>query len=427
MAYRAFGSYSRSSDTDKELVIRVWIGSIVAVIAMYVYMIWIGQFDKLWNVTAFNFQFYFVVFILWVIGVIWWKKNETFTKLELAIFAIFVPLSAFPACSLGFLFLTKLGDTEVLNGYTQSVEYTERYYTESESTDKDGHKSKTTTWHGPYYDLYSSVGKVSLDENSWHNYVQLWGGPGRVTERFNLSADGPPGAGIQTIEWDGRDETKLPVSVPHIYVNYVKGSDSAIKTVGAMKGYEGLLRSYPQIYSGAYGDIYFNRIIAAGTSVDPNFSSTVDTSFDLALRTLGESKEANIIVYVAGTEDVGFYHALDEYWSKGKKNDICIVIGYTNDKIHWCKIMTYTLHELFKQNLEMKVRQLQTLNGNGSKFVETVLTQITAPGDEGYERLPMKHFKYLAAGIRMPIWASIIVILFGAISQLPTIWLFIYD
>ena len=83
---------TRSSNTDSELLLRVWIGSLIVIVAAYGYIIMIGQFGKLWNVTVFNIHFYIVLFVLWVIGVGWWQKHkENFSIKELLCFAAFVP------------------------------------------------------------------------------------------------------------------------------------------------------------------------------------------------------------------------------------------------------------------------------------------------------------------------------------------------
>jgi hypothetical protein len=323
----------------------------------------------------------------------------------------------------GFLWLSDAGDVEVHNGEATYVEYTERYYTESE--DKDG--KKTTTWHGPYYNIFTSNGEeISTDSGVYHQYIARWGGSGRVTSRSNPSADGPIGASIHKITWDGRQETRVPTAKEHPYINYVKGSSHVLRTQVEISGYRDFLAEYPRVHGGPLGKIEQNRVIVRGTAVNPGFEAHVNEQLAKALMTLGKQRQCNILIYVVGADE-GFFAALETAWGMGKKNDICVVIGKPNQKIEWVRVLCYTDNELFREKISTEVRHLGTLDDNGEKLCQTVLKQVTAENEAGFKRKSMKDYKFLAADVHLPFWAFCLVFLVTVVGVLPTVYLCIVD
>ncbi|MCB0355176.1 MAG: hypothetical protein KDD64_16705, partial [Bdellovibrionales bacterium] len=211
------------------------------------------------------------------------------------------------------------------------------------------------------------------------------------------------------------------------YVNYVQASESVLAVNGAITGFDGLLKDYPRVEDGTFGEIYFDRVVQGGTSLSSHFCRIVDETLDTALRSMGSQYECNIIVYPVATSDIGFYEALRVHWQNGNKNDIVVCIGYLNNSVQWCRVMAWTDHKLFLEKLETRVRELETLEGKGELLAATILDQIRAPGDAGYLRKPMADYAFLASDIRMPLWAYLILVPFAWLMSLTTVWLFIHD
>lgn len=410
---------------EQENAFKVSIGSIVLVLLSYGYIIKHGQWSYLWAVVWANPPIWVVVGALALWGAWWWWSHEEFSKAELIGFVVAAIFFAYPATAFGFWWLTDLGDTEVWNGQAMRVEKTDRYYTTS--TDSKGHT--TTTYHGPYYKLYTNNQgeEVDLSEAELERFVPLWGGWGRQTTKSIVGKDGPIGACIHVVSWNNDQATAIPTSVEHPYVNFVRASDGVLRTQGSMSGFEKLLKPYPRVTRGTYGSIYFDRVIIADATIDPGLAPEVDQRLDEALRQVSPQREVNVLLYIVGTSDGGFSHALEDFWRMGKNNDVVVVIGYVNNKIEWCKVQTWSDHFLFKERLAGAVRELGTLHNQGAKLSEVIVKQITAAGDEGFLRKQMSDFAYMAGDVSLPIWAYLIVIIAAVVATLPTVWWFLVN
>jgi hypothetical protein len=394
------------------------------VLGAYGYIIKHGQWSYIWAVVWSNPPIWIVLGALALWGVWWWWSHEEFSKKELICFIAASIFWAYPATGFGYWWLTDLGDTEVWNGHATRVELTDRYYVTSGSG-----KSRTTTYYGPYYKLYTNNGveEVDLSNAELERFVGLWGGWNRQTTKAIVGKSGPIGACIHVVSWDNNMATAIPTSVEHPYVNFVRASDGVLRTQGAMSGFEKLLKPYPRVTRGNYGPIYFDRVIFADTSVDPGFAPDIDRRLDEALRLVAPKREVNVLLYIVGTPDLGFSHALEDYWRMGKNNDVVVVIGHVNNKIEWCQVLTWSDHFLFKEKLADSVRHLKTLNGQEEKLCEVIMKQIAADGDDGFLRKQMSDFAYLAGDVTLPFWAYLIVIIVAVVATLPTVWWFLVN
>ena len=421
MGYRGY----RSSSTDSETVLKVWLGSLALLVAAYWYLIQSGIFGDLFHVVFSHMTFWIVYAALAAFGVWWWRKHENFSRGELWFFLAIAPFFAFPGCAFGYFYCTDLGDIEVWNGEAVRVEYTERYGVRH--TDSKGRTS--WTYHGPYYHVYTNNPGESTDMEKvdWNAYVEHWGGSSRLTSRLNPSAD--DAARIHTITWDNRDESRVATAIEHPFVNYLRASNSILNTQGTMSGYEELLRPYPRVRDGTFGPVEIDRVICAGVTLPEDFVKCLDRTLDNELRTLGKEKEVNILVYFVGDADEGFFHALEDYWDMAKDNDCVVVIGTTTgtSTIAWCQILSWTERMHFKELLADRVRGSRSLTGTGQELAELIINQVRAAGNEGFLRRPLSDFRSLASEVRLPIWAHILVMVLMAVFMMPTVWLCIHD
>lgn len=421
MSYRGY----RSSDTEGETVLKVWIGSIALLIAGYWYLIHHGIFGDLFHVVFTHMTFWIVYAVLGAFGFWWWKNHENFSKGELWFFLGVSPFFAFLGCAFGFFYCTELGDNEVWNGEATKVEYTERYCTVH--TDSKGRTH--TTWHGPFYNIFTNNPGESteMEERDWKAYLAHWGGKERLTSRLNPQADNF--ASIYTLTWDRRDESRVATAIEHPFVNYLRASNTILNTQGAMSGYEKLLRPYPRVKRGSFGPIEIDRVICADVTLPAEYVRCLDRTLDNELRTLGKEREVNILVYFAGGTDEGFFHALEDYWDMAKDNDSVVVIGTAagGNTITWCQVLSWTERTHFKELLADRIRGTKTLSGTGQELAELIVGQVRAAGNEGFLRRPLSDFESLASEVRLPIWAHLLVMLLMALFMMPTVWLCIHD
>jgi len=311
---------------------------------------------------------------------------------------------------------THLTDTEIMNGYVTGAEYHEAW-TERvvhTSTDKKG---RTKTWvtydkHEPYWTELTTVGDLSIDRSLYQTFVRYFSNE----RKKNLYHSGQSSIGdgnMYYVSYDAKQEI-IPASRPQWFVNYLRASDSIKKIHGSVGLYKDLLRPYPSVYSGTYGEIEIDRVIEAGVTLPQQWKNDVDKTLDLALTHLGQQKEVNILVYAVNTADEGFVHALEESWVKCKQNDVIVILGVPEfPKISFAYITAWTKIEEFRINLRNKIIDSGDLN-DGVAFANIITQEISkSPEQGGFKRMPMSDLEYLIADIRLPWWCQFLIVLVG--------------
>jgi hypothetical protein len=414
-----------------DVLFKIFLGSLGLIILGFVHILVTKQGRETWLVVSGTMPFYIITSAILIGGIYWWYSHEEFTGSELVFFSSIAIPCSYVTLALAFLWFTNLGHIVIWNSSVREVTWEEAWVDEADDEDD------TDTHHSASYDI-TTMAKESIPTTKavWFAYVERFGGQGRVNSRTNIWADdedwgsGSDGDGtaeIHSITWDGKKESKIPTSNEHIEANYLIAADTSLKIQGVKEGYADYLVPYPRVTTGTYGPVYFDRIIEQKAKVGGGFDQLVDKKLDEALQTLGSQKQCNIVVYIVGTADIGFFQALREHWQEGKKNDICVCIGYTQKKINWCRVMAYTDHTEFKRTLECEVRDLETLEGKEGTFVDTILKRIKAPGDKGYLRKPMADFEFLASDVKMPWYIQFLAFAWAGVWLLPTVAICIRD
>lgn len=204
-----------------------------------------------------------------------------------------------------------------------------------------------------------------------------------------------------------------PVAKASRYTNYVqavRGSLFRPAEADLKSKFAAMLPEYPiNVY-----DIYHvDRFISVGISV-PN-AATWNAKISEMLKTLGPSKQVNVIVVVVKTDDPNYTYALRDYWHGANKNDVVLVIGSTEyPKITWANVISWTDREIFKTMLRDEIVALETIN------VDTALTVLNRTISTEFSRKRMRDFEYLSAEVDPPQWVvtvavSIVVLLYMAL------------
>lgn len=193
-----------------------------------------------------------------------------------------------------------------------------------------------------------------------------------------------------------------PATFPHTYTNYVKGAPESLFNHALAEGkFKDKLPEYPEFYDYQYSD----RVIAAGAKV-PNLKEW-NHELAMALRTLGASKQANIVI-VMTSHDPKFADALRSEWIGGKKNDVVVVIGVNQyPRIEWVKVFSWSKFDIINvatrsDLLASKVLSPQQTIGIIAKSIE-----------KNYVRRPMEEFKYLEDEIEPSMWVMVLALLLG--------------
>jgi len=318
-------------------------------------------------------------------------------------------------------------DWEIWSGYVSSAEYYEEWTECTTYTDSDGNTQTTYTYHAPEWQLVTNNGEnVGVGSSVYHHYVNYWGKKETKKTLFHVNQSSFGDGNMYYTAWPNNPDLRVPSAVEHHCVNYLKASRSIRRRTSSI-GPEHLpfLASYPVVHAkSAFGPIDFDRVVDAKASVPQLWRNKVDKGLDDALCSLGKLKEVNILVYVMGTADQSYVHALEEHWIEGKKNDVILVIGTSQfPTIDWVSVIAWTDVEEFKILLRDRILALQTLEGKEQDVVDIITDQVRqSPQNGGFKRREMRELTYLIADIRLPWWAQLIVIVFSGLCAYGTSW-----
>jgi len=393
-----------------------------------------GLFGKVWIVVKYNPAFWIVGLL--AIGFGLYRKlthpNE-FAWIELAVQIPASLLAVLAAFSFFYYTTTNMSDSEIWNGKVTLAEYLEAWTQEVEhetcaAQDVNGNCTATQTvkqliYHPPEWHIHTSNNEdVSTSKAVYRNYVGHFGGE-RKEILFHMGQVSVGDGNRFYVSYPGPEVKQIPSAQEHRFVNYLKASQSINLRRGSTNAYEKFLLPYPQIYEGTFGPIEVNRVLAAGVDVPVEWRAEVDRTLDNALTSLGKAKQVNLLVYVVGTSDRAFFHALEEHWIFGKKNDVIVVLGVKSfPKLDWVEVMAWTDVEEFKITLRNRITEQGDI-ANATALAATIVDQVSlAPQKGGYKRKPMAELEYLVADITLPWWASMLIVLLSGILSWGISW-----
>lgn len=395
-----------------------------------------GVIKKMYVIVSHNLSFYIAIFISLIFGVYRKFTNPNrFTWFELPVQLLASVAVIFTLYSFFFFTTSNISDKEVWNGYSVKAEFLEEWTERVETTtcDSEGKNCKTTVsyvYHPPEWWLYTNNYKVNYNEkisisrSVYRNYVNYFGN-NTFKDLYHANQSSHGDGDMYYTVFKDTFESRIPTSIKHRYVNYLKGAESLHKKTGGNTiGYEKLLLDYPKVTRGSYGSIYFDRVIVAGElNVDSTWKKQVDQQLDLALTSLGEKKQVNIVVYLVKSSDQAFLHALEEHWINGKKNDVIVIVGMNQfPMVEWAAVMAWTKIEEFKIILRDNINELSDIS-DSNIFTSTILNQISKKTENGgYLRMPMEELEYLVSDIELPWWSHLLVVLSGAFMAWLVSW-----
>ena len=409
--------------------------AVIIDISAFFYIASNGLVGKMWNVVWHNFQFPIVLTILGSYGLYWRRKDPAkFSPVKLVGYFAVLPFVAFPLAAVSYFVATDLHDIEIWNGRVTKVVYEEQWQelvtypvTSCSGSGKD--QSCTTRmesridYHPPSWHLVTSNGEdVSTSGDVYSTYVNHFGNQVFVSQIHPGQVSFGDGNMYYT-SWKGESEKMIPTAVEHPFINYLRASQSITKVQGAVGPYTELLVPYPRVGLGRFGNINANRVIVARSPVSSEWVSRVNDGLSRMLAVLGSEKQVNAIVYIANA-DIGFFQALKEFWTDGKKNDVIVVIGSKDGHtIDWVQVQAWTKIELFKIRLADEIRDLKMLDSNEDKIVGVMTENIRKPAsDGGFQRMPMAELEYLLAEIHLPLWATFLMIVLNILVVSPIIF-----
>jgi len=363
-----------------------------------------------------NIGFWINFIIPFAVGIYLLYTHKEYVLKEFAGQVALTAIYLFVVFHIFFSTTTKLDDTEFWNSTTKSITYFEKWrervtYTESYKCGKSTcYRTRTRTdFHPAFYELRTTNNEtIRIRERDYLQAKKEFGSTFVNIRRMNQIG----GGGDKYVSYPNRP---VPVSRPHSFINYVAAAkNSVIKRTVSETDIEILkkrneLVDYPKLYKAEFGATRIKRIIdRSGTGV----SNELKKEFDVIASNLGKKKHANVIIYLTD-QDRSFTEALAHYWDMGKKNDVILVLGMKDDKVHWSDIITFTNNTDFILDMQRDFKGMKMDKELINKFKNSVLTS--------YVRKPMKEFEYLAENVTLEFqWQILIVIINMILSGLLT-------
>jgi hypothetical protein len=293
-------------------------------------------------------------------------------------------------------------DTEILNGQVTGKTREQGHYLRSyqcrcrQTCSGTGqNRSCSTTCDTCYEDRYTVT---------WACQTTLGTFTIQHLDRSSRSVYNEPDPARWTAIWQGE-----PVSKTASYVNYVQAVPQSLFTPAneAVKArFANLIAPYPdQVY-----DFYrVDRFITRGLQVAD--AAKWNHEIGMLLRTLGPSKQVNLVVVVAPTSDPTFEFALRDAWANANKNDVVLIVGTTAyPKIEWVRVLTWSKAEIFKVELRDAVLAL------GEMKPETVLPVVAQQIQKNFVRREMADFEYLKSEIDPPMWVIVLLVVLNVLG-----------
>ena len=294
-------------------------------------------------------------------------------------------------------------DIEIWNGKITSKDRIHDHHLESyecncrTTTSGSGQDARTTTTCDTCYtDHYtvawvcnSTLGPYEIDKKDW-------------TSRAVYALPNPA-------RWSSINIGD-PAAKRHRYTNYVQAVPESLFKSSPEKlklQFASLTPAYPD---SVYDFYKINRVLAPGHSV-PDLADW-NNDISMMLRDLGPSKQVNVIVVIAKSDNSNYEFALRDAWEGANKNDVVLVIGSKEyPKIDFVRVISWTKNEKFKIELRDNVQDLEQVNR--PEIVKILQAQIV----KNFERRHMKDFEYLQNEIDPPAWVlaitAVLIILAG--------------
>ena len=279
-------------------------------------------------------------------------------------------------------------DYEYWSGYVTTVNYREGW-TEIRvvtSTDSKGNVSVRTETvnHPPEWWVNDTNGDSTDIEES--EYIRIAGVFGVSNPRT-----GGWGGSKYSYSHDGRPETAVPWTTIHRFRNptLVGGSLFSFKEFTKQEIADDLLPTWKSMqWCPVHGgdDVFADRLMRLNADVGKKCKIRIH------------------VVFAPAGQPVEWAHTLEEYWKRGKKNEVTVVVGLDNKTVSWCYTFGWSKAESVKAEIADVVRSMDTFDGN--KFIDEMRRLA-----ESWEVADFKEYSYIQA--RVPLWFTLLLVSLG--------------
>lgn len=301
---------------------------------------------------------------------------------------------------------SQMADTELWNGSVTGTSKKVDYYRyETESCNSKGENCTTTVHEGHNMGWYvqSNIGTFTVDEIDC----------GSSSKWVCVSWYPDPDRWTQVRIGD-------PVTAAHTYMNYLQAANNGLFFTDA----ESLDPEFaPELeYPINVYDIYHvDRVLSEGVTV-PGGLAVWNDRLEHILKTLGPTKQANVIIVMTNSPSQSYAHALMTKWEGANKNDIVVIAGFpdgtTTSGPAWVSVHSWAKNDLM--NVVMRDDLLDNPEWWSSPLM--LLPNLEKIITERFERRPMAEFEYLKDEIEPSTTALIIFTILGVMAGLGMAW-----
>ena len=207
-----------------------------------------------------------------------------------------------------------------------------------------------------------------------------------------------------------------PASREFRFTNYVKAVPESLFN-NKLENTEFQSLQYPSVHS-----FYkINRVIDVNNIADPKQVQLLNKSLNESLKELGPNKQVNIVVIVTDDPSPSYKFSVENDWLGGKKNDVIVFFGLSNNEIMWVDSMTWALNkgnENLHNRLNADLRSIKQFNAN--QIHKALVNNINLL----YDRPQMSDFEYLKDDINPPVWLVVTAVLLNLIGGAILIYIF---
>lgn len=330
-----------------------------------------------------------------------WHTKINWTEMFISIFGVCVLISIIWFTGT----FSATADKEIWNGEIVSKTRDHGHYIRSYScnctTDSKGNSHCQTCYEDRYtvtWSAVSTVGNIRFDH----------------LDRSSKSVYMSPDPDSYKLCYVGE-----PASLEYSYTNYVKAvPESLFNDSEVSSEFLSLILPYPRVY-----DFYHvNRVLNIDTKVPDELIKKLNYKINYSLRSVGPSKEANIIVIFVNTNNPSYKFALEKEWVGGKKNDIIVMFGVTDyPSVSWVDVMTWAKNynnEMLRVVLRDELKENKTIDI--SKISSIIMNNVV----KHYTRPNMEDFEYLKDSIQPPVWVIVLCVILSICGSLFASWWF---
>lgn len=306
----------------------------------------------------------------------YWKEDITFKESAISL-CLNLGVAMITAILFALYIMAKLSDVEVWNG---------------EVTDKKrvwvscSHSYEVCTGSGEDRTCVTRY----RHSNDWDWRVYTTAGDFIIDRVDSRGSRTPP-------RWD-QVRIGEPASRHHSYRNYLLADPHSLFVESENLAELYILPNYPSVF-----DYYrFNRVVGTPPKVSPK---DINLYLNDRLKFLGPNKQLNIVT-VFTNQDPQFFNALMSKWKGGKKNDVIMVFGISEDNISWFRSNSYARG----MNNRVMHSRMETL-ATGQPFTLELLTELVDIVNIDFNRLSADEFSFKQASIQIPLWLLLLVLL----------------